>query len=272
MTNRPPSPKAKTRSVSALGRITHLLRQAALIAAVATVPLIALPAPVAAGTDVNTAQCINAHISDGQRLALGLGHCSNAFEGTIYLVYPDGTKTVYAPWGEFWQFSTGDSFMRNTVIPITQSGTYTLSLDGTGFDGALQPTNVRYRYTWNLTAPRGSTPTPSTPAPSTPAPSTPAPSTPTPNATPKPVVTPEATTTPDDTAVITETEPSAEPSATVNDQVAAISVDETRETVSTAVTAVGAGLQSLVTTIVAVAAGLLALGALLVVAVVRRRR
>ena len=168
MTNRPPSPKAKMRSLSALGRITHLLRRGALITALAVAPLIALPAPVAAGTDVNTAQCINAHISDGQRLALGLGHCSNAFEGTIYLVYPDGTKTVYAPWGEFWQFSTGDSFMRNTVIPITQSGTYTLSLDGTGFDGALRPTNVRYRYTWNLTAPRGSTPAPQPDKPSKP--------------------------------------------------------------------------------------------------------
>ena len=265
MTNRPPSPKAKTRSMSALGRITRILRRGALIAAVVATPLVAFPAPAAAAS--NTAGCTYISGTNGTELYFTVGHCDNAFEGTIYLVYPDGSTTTFVPYGEFWQWMTGDSYLRTTSVKITQTGTYTLKLDGVGADAALQRVEVHWSKSWSLTSPRSSTPAPSTPAPSTPAPSTPKP-----DATPKPVVTPEATTTPDDTAVITETEPSAEPSATVNDQVAAISVDETRETVSTAVTAVGAGLQSLVTTIVAVAAGLLALGALLIVAVVRRRR
>jgi hypothetical protein len=51
-----------------------------------------------------------------------------------------------------------------------------------------------------------------------------------------------------------------------------MTVDEARETVSTAVSAVGEGLQSLIATIAAAAAGVLALGTLLIVAVVRRRR
>jgi hypothetical protein len=59
---------------------------------------------------------------------------------------------------------------------------------------------------------------------------------------------------------------------TTDDQVAAVTVDEARETVSTAVSAVGEGLQSLIATIAAAAAGVLALGTLLIVAVVRRRR
>jgi hypothetical protein len=260
MTNRPPSPKAKTRSMSALGHITHLLRRAALIAAVVATPLVAFPAPAAAAS--NTAGCTYISGTNGTELYFTVGHCDNAFEGTIYLVYPDGSTTTFVPYGEFWQWMTGDSYLRTTSVKITQTGTYTLKLDGAGADAALQRVEVHWSKSWNLTAPRGSTPAPSTPAPSTPQP----------DATPKPVVTPDATTTPDDTAAITETEPSAEPSMTTDDQVAAVTVDEARETVSTAVSAVGEGLQSLIATIAAAAAGVLALGTLLIVAVVRRRR
>ena len=260
MTNRPPSPKAKTRSTSALGRITRLLRRTALIAAVAVAPLIALPAPVAAAS--NTAGCTYISGTNGAELYFTVGNCDNAFEGTIYLVYPDGSTTTFVEYGEFWQFYTGSPYLMTTSVKITQTGTYTLKLDGMGADAALQPVEVHWSKSWNLTAPRGSTPAPSTPAPSTPQPV----------ATPKPAVTPEATTTTDDTAALTETEPSAEPSMTTDDQVAAVTVDEARETVSTAVSAVGEGLQSLIATIAAAAAGVLALGTLLIVAVVRRRR
>jgi hypothetical protein len=260
MTNRPPSPKAKTRSTSALGRITRLLRRTALIAAVAVAPLIAFPTPVAAAN--NTAGCTYISGTNGTELYFTVGNCDNAFEGTIYLVYPDGSTTTFVEYGEFWQFYTGSPYLMTTSVKITQTGTYTLKLDGMGVDAALQPVEVHWSKSWNLTAPRGSTPAPSTPAPSTPQP----------DATPKPVVTPDATTTPDDTAAITETEPSAEPSMTTDDQVAAVTVDEARETVSTAVSAVGEGLQSLIATIAAAAAGVLALGTLLIVAVVRRRR
>jgi hypothetical protein len=265
MTNRPPSPKAKTRSTSALGRITRLLRRTALIAAVAVAPLIALPTPVAAAN--NTAGCTYISGTNGTELYFTVGNCDNAFEGTIYLVYPDGSTTTFVEYGEFWQFYTGSPYLMTTSVKITQTGTYTLKLDGMGVDAALQPVEVHWSKSWNLTAPRSSTPAPSTPAPSTPAPSTPQP-----DATPKPAVTPEATTTTDDTAALTETEPSAEPSMTTDDQVAAVTVDEARETVSTAVSAVGEGLQSLIATIAAAAAGVLALGTLLIVAVVRRRR
>jgi hypothetical protein len=269
MTNRPPSPKAKTRSTSALGRITRLLRRTALIAAVAVAPLIALPTPVAAAN--NTAGCTYISGTNGTELYFTVGNCDNAFEGTIYLVYPDGSTTTFVEYGEFWQFYTGSPYLMTTSVKITQTGTYTLKLDGMGVDAALQPVEVHWSKSWNLTAPRGSTPAPSTPAPSTPQPV----ATPKPDATPKPVVapTPEATpATTDDTALVTETEPSAEPSMTTDDQIAVMTVDETRQTVSTAMTAVGDGVQSLITTIAAAAAGVLALGTLLVVAVVRRRR
>jgi hypothetical protein len=256
--------------MSALGRITRLLRRAALIAAVAIAPLVALPAPVAAAS--NTAGCTYISGTNGAELYFTVGHCSNAGEGTIYLVYPDGSTTTFVEYGEFWQFYTGSPYLMTTSVKITQTGTYTLKLDGMGVDAALQPVEVHWSKSWNLTAPRGSTPAPSTPAPSTPQPV----ATPKPDATPKPAVTPEATTTTDDTAALTETEPSTEPSAApsvlTDDQIAVMTVDETRHTVSTAMTAVGEGLQSLITTIAAAAAGVLALGTLLIVAVVRRRR
>jgi hypothetical protein len=166
MRNRPPSPKAKTRSMSALGRITGILRQAALIVAVAATPLVAFPAPAAAAS--NTAGCTYISGTNGTELYFTVGHCDNAFEGTIYLVYPDGSTTTFVPYGEFWQWMTGDSYLRTTSVKITQTGTYTLKLDGVGADAALQRVEVHWSKSWSLTAPRGSTPAPQPDKPSKP--------------------------------------------------------------------------------------------------------
>jgi hypothetical protein len=277
MTNRPPSPKAKTRSTSALGRITRILRHSVAIALLA-LPLVGA-GPVAARalpTEENSAYCLQMSGWNATELAVTL-NCTNAGEGEIYVIYPNGDRRTLVASRVFWEVGTGDPVLYGDTgrIPLTQSGRYTLVLEGKGVDGSLNVIDVFFRKSWELTG-REAAPTPTPEATPRPEP-TPTPvATPKPDATPKPAVTPEATTTTDDTAALTETEPSTEPSAApsvlTDDQIAVMTVDETRQTVSTAMTAVGDGVQSLITTIAAAAAGVLALGTLLVVAVVRRRR
>jgi hypothetical protein len=247
------------------------------------IPLIALllvaqvatPSPVAARalpTEENSAYCLQMSGWNATELAVTL-NCTNAGEGEIYVIYPNGDRRTLVASRVFWEVGTGDPVLYGDTgrIPLTQSGRYTLVLEGKGVDGSLNVIDVFFRKSWELTG-REAAPTPTPEATPRPEP-TPTPvATPKPDATPKPAVTPEATTTTDDTAALTETEPSAEPSMTTDDQVAAVTVDEARETVSTAVSAVGEGLQSLIATIAAAAAGVLALGTLLIVAVVRRRR
>jgi hypothetical protein len=122
-------------------------------------PLAVLPAPVAAAralpTEENSAQCSQISGWNATELAVTLG-CNNAFEGEIYIIYPDGSRRTLVAYREFWEFSTGDPVLRadsgdrTGSIALTQSGRYTLVLEGKGLDGSLNIINVSFRKSWEL--------------------------------------------------------------------------------------------------------------------------
>ena len=122
-------------------------------------PLAVLPAPVAAAralpTEENSAYCLQISGWNATELAVTL-NCTNAYEGEIYVIYPNGDRRTLVAYREFWEVYTGSPVLRadegdrTGAIALTQSGRYTLVLEGKGFDAALNLIDVAFRKSWEL--------------------------------------------------------------------------------------------------------------------------
>jgi hypothetical protein len=139
--------------VSLLRRDVVTIKHIPLIALL-LVAQVATPGPVAARalpTEENSAYCLQMSGWNATELAVTL-NCTNAGEGEIYVIYPNGDRRTLVASRVFWEVGTGSPVLYGDTgrIPLTQSGRYTLVLEGKGVDGSLNVIDVFFRKSWEL--------------------------------------------------------------------------------------------------------------------------
>lgn len=93
------------------------------------------PQSVRAGeTVINTAECFSGMWWTPYKYSIEFGPCYNLWEGSFWMVAPDGTTTEILPWQDFTDASNGwKKWMPEPIIlPLTVTGDYTLRGEGIG--------------------------------------------------------------------------------------------------------------------------------------------